>query len=149
MRKNNLKNKGFMLVQVIIFSTVAVYILGALISWAVTDLKSSNRAVYRESAFQIAEAGIDYYRWHLSQAPTDYQDGTEQAGPYVHDFYDKNDNIIGQFTLEITPPPNNSNIVTIKSTGEIKSNQNIKRTIVTKFDFKSKKYVPIFWKEIE
>ena len=148
-KKNKLKNDGYILIQVIVFSIIAVYILGALVNWSIIGIKSARQEVERGSAFQIAEAGIDYYRWHLSQAQTDYKDGTGQDGPYTHDFYNVNNDIIGQFTLDIIPPASSHGFVTIKSTGEINSNQNIKRTIITKLDLVSNKYVTISWQEIK
>ena len=129
--KKNQKN-GYILIQVIVFGAIAAYLLAALSGWAVTDIKASKQASDRESAIQIAEAGIDYYRWHLAHAPADYQDGTGQTGPYVHDFFDKNDNVVGTFTLNITPPPLGSSLVIIKSTGQTKNNPAITRTIETK-----------------
>jgi hypothetical protein len=127
------QNKGYILIQVIVFSTIAVYILGALTNWAASDIRASKQSGSRELSIQIAEAGIDYYRWHLAHAPTDYQDGTGIAGPYVHDFYDKNDNKIGTFTLDITPPLLGSSLVIVKSTGRTNAEPNITRTIQAKF----------------
>ncbi len=132
MKKISAKNSGYILIQVIVFGAIAVYILGALTSWAVTDIKASKQAGSRELAIQIAEAGIDYYRWHLAHAPTDYKDGTSQAGPYIHDFYDKTENIIGQFSLDITAPPLGSTLVIIKSTGSTLAEPDVKRTIQVK-----------------
>ncbi len=126
------QNTGYILIQVIVFGTIAVYLLGALTGWAVTDIKSSRQAGNRELAIQIAEAGIDYYRWHLAHDPTDFMDGTGNPGPYIHDFFDKDGNIIGQFILDITPPTLGSSLVTIKSTGSVKNEPNITRTIMTK-----------------
>ena len=128
-----LQSGGYVLIQVLVFGIIAVYLLGALTSWAVIDVKSSRQAGSRELSIQIAEAGIDYYRWHLAHAPTDYQDGTGVTGPYVHDFYDKNDNKIGTFTLDITPPLLGSSLVIVKSTGRTDAEPNIARTIQAKF----------------
>jgi hypothetical protein len=85
---------------------------------AVLNSRAGQQTIKRESAFQIAESGVEYYRWHLAHSPQDYQDGTGQPGPYTHDFEDKDGNPIGTFTLEITPPPIGSTLVTITSTGE-------------------------------
>ena len=35
-------------------------------------------------ALNVAEAGLNYYRWHLAHNPDDLQDGTGGAGPYEH-----------------------------------------------------------------
>lgn len=132
MIKKPSQKQGYLIIQVIIFGSIAIYLLGALVGWAVINLKASNQAVDRELALQIAEAGIDYYRWHLAHAPLDFQDGTGEAGPYIHDFFNKNGDKIGQFSLDITPPPLGSTLVIIKSTGETLNQPNIKRTIQTK-----------------
>jgi hypothetical protein len=132
MKKVLIKNKGYLLIQVLVFAFIATILLGALTRFAVTDIKASRQAGDRELAIHIAEAGVDYYRWHLAHAPTDYQDGTEEAGPYTHDFKDKDGNIIGQFILDITAPPLGSSLVAIKSTGKVSNNPDISRAIQTK-----------------
>jgi hypothetical protein len=114
-RKNN--QKGMIILQTMVFAAVVVMIIGALAGWTATTVKAGRIAFNREQAFQSAEAGIDYYRWHLAHSPTDYQDGTGGAGPYVHLLKDKNGSTIGQFSLDITSPPIGSTIVKIKSTG--------------------------------
>lgn len=127
------KNKGSILVQALVFGSIAVVIIGGLVSWAGVNIKASRLAVYREQALQIAESGIDYYRWHLAHAPTDYQDGTGTSTPSVHTFYDKDGNAIGSFTLEITPPQPGFTIVTIKSTGRILEDASVYRSITARF----------------
>ncbi|MEK7540957.1 MAG: hypothetical protein AAB529_01835 [Patescibacteria group bacterium] len=125
-----LKNQqGQILIQVIIFASIAILFIGGAINVVNMGIKSSQQGFNRELAIQIAEAGIDYYRWHLAHAPQDYQDGTEIPGPYSHDFNDKDGNTIGQFILNITPPSIGSSIVVVKSTGKIIADQNISRSI--------------------
>lgn len=127
----NSSEKGQTLVFVIISSALAIYLLGAIAGWAAISITASRQAFNKERTIQIAEAGIDYYRWHLAHAPQDFQDGTGQPGPYVHDFYDKDGNIIGQFSLDIIPPPIGSTLVTIQSTGNI-TGQTLSRKITAK-----------------
>ena len=129
-RKN--KNAGQLLIQVIVYSSIATILLGGLLNWAAGSLLASRYAVSREQALQIAEAGIDYYRWHLAHAPVDFQDGTGQPGPYVHTFYDINGNALGTYTLNITQPATGTTVVLIKSTGTVASST-INRSIAAKF----------------
>lgn len=126
------RKSGQILIQAVVFGTISVVLIGGLISWAGVNIKASRLAVLREQAIQIAEAGIDYYRWHLAHAQTDYQDGTGAPGPYIHNFNDKDGNQIGTFTLEITPPSNGSTIVTIKSTGRVLEDPTISRGIIAR-----------------
>jgi len=124
-----MKNKGDILVSVLVFAAVAVTVIIGLTNWGATLLAGIRTASAKEQAFQIAEAGIDYYRWHLAQYPTDYKDGTATSGPYYHNFYDKNGTFIGGYSLVITPPLIGSTKVTILSTGTTTANKSVKRIV--------------------
>jgi hypothetical protein len=129
MKKNN---SGTILIQTIVFSTIAVMFISGLVSWASLNLKAMKQTSANEVAMHIAEAGVDYYRWHLAHAPQDFKDGTNNPGPYVHIFKDKNDNVLGNFSLTITPPPVGSTIVTVRSAGTSSTTPPKSRTIETK-----------------
>ncbi len=75
-------------------------------------------------ALDVSEAGINYYLWHLAHNPSDYKDGTNAPaaapyGPYRHNYYDNNGNLIGTYTLTITPPTNGSTVTTVSSVGAV------------------------------
>lgn len=123
------KKRGYLLIQALVFGTIGVILIGALVGWAGANQRATTQNAIRERAFQIAEAGIEYYRWHLAHAPTDYQDGTLLPGPYVHPYYDRVGNRIGQYSLTITPPPSGSTVVTITSKGEVDGSPELDRTI--------------------
>lgn len=124
-----MKNKGDILISSLIFAAVALTVITGLVNWGATTLASIRTAATKEQAFQIAEAGIDYYRWHLAQYPTDYEDGTGVPGPYYHNFYDKNGNLIGHYSLVITAPPVGSTKVVITSTGTTTANSTVKKIV--------------------
>ncbi len=128
-RKNHQKNKGMLIIYTLVFGAVAICIITALAAWAAISIESGRKAFYREQSFQAAEAGIDYYRWHLAHDPLDYQDGEETPGPYVHSLKDKNGITVGQFSLEITAPSTGSTLVKIKSTGSILEDSSVLRKI--------------------
>ncbi len=126
------KKKGFMLIQTIVFAGIAVVIVSSLVAWAGINLRNSRSAVYKEKALQVAEAGIEYYRWHLAHAPQDYFDGhATSSSSYTHNFYDKDGVEIGYFILRITPPIPGSTIVTIESEGHVSAQPTLKRIIRT------------------
>ncbi len=134
--KNFLKNaallrseKGALAIQVLIFSGITIILLSGFVVLMDIHLKLLRRDADNFAAFAIAEAGIEYYRWHLAHAPNDYRDGTGQSGPYVHDYRDKDGNLIGRFSLDITPPPTGSTVVAIQSTGKLSGNQEIEKVI--------------------
>lgn len=125
------RSKGFALISVVIFSGIGITIVFGFVAWALSSYRLSTHVLNRERAEQIAEAGVEYYRWHLAHSSSDFQDGTGQAGPYVHDFYDRNDQKIGEFELTITPPATGSTVVTITSTGSLVDEPDVTRTIRT------------------
>lgn len=132
MIESNKNYRGIVLINVMVFSAVAISAVTFFITWASSSVKMAKSTFYKEQALQIAEAGIDYYRWHLAHSPSDFQDGTGTSGPYSHIFYDKDGNVLGHFILTIIPPITGSTIVTIKSEGRVDAYPNIKRTIQTK-----------------
>jgi len=122
--------RGNLLLFVMIFGSLAftMIVLGVS-SYAMFENQASNRKQFRDLSFHIAEAGINYYRWHLAHEPEDYQDGTGTTGPYVHEFLDKDGNIIGYYSLEIDAPLPGTTIVTIRSTGWTVAMPSATRTI--------------------
>ena len=129
----NLNNqKGYLSLVILIFGAISIIILSGLIVWSDSNLKTVYRSSDRSLSFRIAEAGIEYYRWHLAHAPLDFKDGTNQAGPYVHNFYDRNGVLLGTFSLDIIPPPVGSTVTGIKSTGRVQGDSSIAKTIEVK-----------------
>ncbi len=128
---------GYALIPVIVFASIAVAMLTSLSGWAGLNIRLSREAESREQALQIAEAGIEYYRWHLAHAPADFKDGTGAPGPYIHAFYDKDAIRLGEFRLTITAPPIGSTVVTIRSEGRVDAVLNLYRTIEAKMAISS------------
>lgn len=126
------KTWGQVLVQTLVFTGVGVAILGGIVQWTFIMLRAGRASENRELAEQVAEAGIEYYRWHLAHAATDYQDGTGAPGPYYHPYKNAAGEIIGEFKLDIVPPPIGSTIVTVKSTGSITSATGTKQIVEVK-----------------
>ena len=130
--------KGNILLVAIIFGFVSFSVIIVGISgYAISENRASVRKHNRESAFQIAEAGINYYRWHLAHDNTDYRDGTDHAGPYAHEYKDKDGNVIGHYSLNIIVPLSGSTIVTVESTGWLDIQPESKRVISARIGFPS------------
>jgi hypothetical protein len=110
--------------MIIAFSILALALLGTILNnfFVVgTNIKS-------QQAFNIAEAGINYYLWHLSHNGTDFKDGqttpttpdpTLGYGPYVHNYVDDNAKTTGTYTLWIKPQGNGSTIADVRSIGKV------------------------------
>lgn len=131
---------GAILVYNIVVIFIFALVMIGVLSFATIQLRVIRSSVNREQAFHIAEAGANYYQWHLAHYPTDYWDGNASTtlGPYIHDYIDKDTNQkIGEYSLQIIPPAVGSTIVTIKSTGYTLDNPAQKRTVTVRYGIPS------------
>ncbi len=131
------KQAGSALVYVLVIMLIVSIIFTSLIAYIVSQLKYSFNQAEREQSFQIAEAGIDFYRWYLAhetagktaQQIQDFWDSTNPGplgigSPYQADFGG------GQYVINVQKPDPGSTIVTVTSAGII---QNVKREIQVRF----------------
>lgn len=144
-QKNNTQY-GFMTILSIVFTFLFIGIMVGIFDLLMTQNRLAKKMQAEEIALPIAEAGINYYRWHLTQDEDDYTDGTgvcvdpNACGPYTHDYSDPlapPDTRIGQFELYITPPPPGSTLVTIKSIGRVDGFPNQSKTIEAQYGIPS------------
>lgn len=112
-----------LLALIISFSFVAV----SVVQITMDNFFVVGNTIKSQQAFNMAEAGINYYLWHLNHNNTDFKDGkTTPAspdpqlgyGPYVHDYIDTTGKKLGTFTLYIKPESTGSTIVTVRSIGK-------------------------------
>lgn len=125
----------YVLTFIVIASIISIAALTAISN----NLQSATYNNDREEALNIAEAGINYYLWHLTHNPIDFKDGQSTPsspvvglgyGPYVHNYLDISNKDIGSYTLYINPSGNNgSTIVTVRSTGRV-IGSSVSRTVV-------------------
>lgn len=141
---NILSNKrGSLLVTILFITTLFLTIYTGIISVNLLRQKLYLQQVAKQQALHVAEAGANYYRWHLAHNRTDFFDGGSNPGgpgpygPYIHNYTDPTGTISGTFSLMVTPPPSGSTLVTIESTGWMDNFPNIKRKIVVSYGIPS------------
>ncbi|MFV1917298.1 MAG: hypothetical protein ACC618_02360, partial [Patescibacteria group bacterium] len=134
-RNNTLK--GSILPAILVLTGAFIIVIYGLLFILTLQFDFSNRQTASEESIHIAEAGINYYRWHLAHDPDDFQDGTGGPGPYEHDYLDPQGASVGKYSLEITPPSEGSSIVTIKSTGWSNEFPKVQRTIEAQYGLQS------------
>lgn len=134
---------GTVLVLVVVLIFVVSLVILAILSNATMQLRLVRQTQDKELAFHIAEAGVNYYQWYLAHFPKDYSDGTGQVacspcGPYVHDFTDfDTGQVVGRYSLTITPPSVGTTVVTITSNGYTMANPQVVRTITVRYGIPS------------
>lgn len=125
--------KGMIIPFILMTVSVLIVFSVSLVSWSLTVRKQTVRDVRKSQSLQIAEAGINYYKWHLAHNDSDYRDGNNWCcdedpmktlsecgnlcGPYEHQYKDYDNVIVGQFSLLIIPPETGSTVVSVESIG--------------------------------
>lgn len=122
-----LNKKGFMLAGLLVFASIAVLVISVIVGGAISNIQLSRKLYDREKAFHLAEAGNEYYRWHLAHAGLDFKDGTNASGPYVHNVKDVMGNEFGSFSLNITEPVVGSTVVSVVSTGIVPLSDTVRK----------------------
>src|SRR5580765_963687 len=121
------KPQGFILPAVLSLIIAAAILGTALLTVILNNFFVVSNNVNSQQAFNIAEAGVNYYLWHMAHNGTDYKDGQTTPvtpdpvlgyGPYVHNYVDSNAKVAGTYTLWIQPQGNGSTIASVRSIGK-------------------------------
>ena len=132
------KRRGMYLPVILMASVLFIAFATAIISLSMSNLKMATLHNRRITSMSIAEAGVNYYLWHLAHENTDYCDGMTcpavggdgSYGPFTHNYTDGDGKISGSYDLFITPPGRGSSITTVKSIGKV-FGTNTTRTVIT------------------
>lgn len=126
---------GFTMLLVIVFCGIFLMTTSVLAGFLLMNKKLLRAKETREKAFQAAEAGLEYYRWHLAHFPNDLKDGTNTAGPYVHAYSDPEDGVMGSFSLSIdgNTQCGVSTTIDITSTGVSNTDPNYPRILSARY----------------
>ena len=94
--------RGYFILLVLVFSGIFMLLIASLTGFIFVQQKVSLAKDNQEKALHIAEAGLEYYRWHLAHFSSDLKDGTNGNGPYVHTYTDPEGGTLGQYSLAIS-----------------------------------------------
>lgn len=122
---------GYFVILVLVFGAVFIALVSSLAGFIFIEQRAQLAKENRERALQIAEAGLDYYRWFLAHFPDDTMDGTGGPGPYVHTYADPEGGVVGSFSLDISGNEQCGTLssVDIISTGMTDADPTLTRTV--------------------
>lgn len=128
-------SRGYFTVLVLVFTGVFFVLLSALSGYIFVQKRLELAKENRSKAFHMAEAGLEYYRWHLAHWPNDLQDGTGQPGPFEHTVTDPEGGEIGAYSLDISGGTycGKTNTVEISATGWTTADPTYKRTLYARY----------------
>jgi hypothetical protein len=136
------EQKGSVLPLVLIFGSFFLIIFTSLLFYLYDQRHLSVKKIQREEAFNIAEAGIEMYHWHIiaeldgktAEEVSTYWNETPLGIPsYEREYKDPQGTAVGKFKLEVTEPEEGSTVINLRSTGWHYNNPEVKRIIEVEF----------------
>lgn len=133
-----------MIAYALIIMSVVSILLVSILKYTTSQTTFSINRVNRAGSFQVAEAGIFFYRWYLAheisgRTVQQIKDFWESGNPYgvgtayEADFKDPEGGVIGRYKIEVQAPDVNSTIVLVKSTGWTLKDPDVKRVVQARF----------------
>ena len=89
---NIIRQKGIIITYVLVFGAVFLLSLSGLLGYILMQLRQSTQRIALNEALDIAEAGIEYYRWCANN-------GVEANCTGEKDYYDSEGVLIGKFSI--------------------------------------------------
>jgi hypothetical protein len=128
-------NRGYLLILVLVFGAIFFTIVSSFTVFIVTQSRLISQKVEFEQAGQIAEAGLNYYRWFLAHYPNDVTNGTGLPGPYVGVYNDPEGGAIGEYSLAIASTTYCGDVASIdvSAIGYTYVNPAVKRTLSARY----------------
>lgn len=91
---------------VLVFMGIFLFLLGTILSYVLTQGRYGRALYAREQAVNIAEAGLEYYRWFLAHNPQIMVNGAGLVSPAQYDVPDPEGGTVGE--AEVTATLNTS-----------------------------------------
>lgn len=135
MHTRNATQGGYLLVLILVFGSIFFLMAVSFVGYFITQHQLVMHKIERELALDIAEAGLDYYKWYLAHYPDDTTNGTTTPGPYVHTYADPEGGTIGEFSLDIASSTACGDVyaIDITSTGYTYKNPDSKRIVYGRY----------------
>lgn len=132
---SSVNNKGALLVLVLVFGAVFFVMMTSFLGFFVTQSKVQEAKQQQTQAREIAEAGLNYYKWYLAHYPDDVTHGTGVPGPYVLPYDDPELGTIGEYSLEIASTTFCGEVssIEITSTGHTYENPSNTETVYARY----------------
>ncbi len=127
--------RGHFVLLILVFAAVFMALIGTLAGYIFVQKKVQLAEETKQKAASLAEAGLEYYRWHLAHFPNDLKDGTTGSGPYVHTVVDPEGATVGTYSLSINGDVacGSATTVSIASTGVAVQDPRFTRTLYAKY----------------
>ncbi len=140
----NEKEKGSAVAYALVIIAMVSVILSSVVQFVASQAKAAYQTQSREEAFQIAEAGVNFYRWYLAhqtdgktamqvrdfwQSTSPDPIGLRNNSPYQREYVDAQGGVLGKYSITVLAPDPNSTSVDVSVDGLTSKYPETKRTI--------------------
>lgn len=128
-------NQGVFLVLVLVLTAVFLTIMSGYVGYIVTQSQAINQKYLLNQSVEIAEAGINYYKWYLHHNTLDVAAALPASGSETHVYSHPEDGNIGEYTLTIASTTYCGAVSSIEvtSTGYTYMDPTLTRTVSARF----------------
>jgi hypothetical protein len=125
---------GYVVVTTLVFSGVFLLILYSLLGLVFSQYERQRQIHRSTESLQIAEAGLDWYRWYLAHNPGDIT-GPDGSMPYEKTITDPERGDVGTAELDVSGSSycGQNQWVDIESTGWSNKNTDVTRTVRARY----------------
>jgi hypothetical protein len=129
------RTAGAQVVLILVFSAIFLTLASSFMGYVISQYTLQENRTEGGRAREIAEAGLNYYKWYLAHNPDDATHGTGLPGPYPIPIFDPELGLIGTSTLTIasTTYCGAVSAIDITSTGATVEKPGITRTISARY----------------
>jgi hypothetical protein len=85
--------KGQIVTYILVFGSIFLILLTGLLSFILFQLRIASQRISWHQSFEIAEAGMNYYKWCLNN-------GVEENCSLEKEYYDISGNVVGKFQIQ-------------------------------------------------
>jgi len=119
----------------LVFGAIFFIVFSGLSGFVISENNFETFHRAQSEATSIAEAGLEYYRWHLAHFPNDLQNGTGQPGPYTISYNDPQGGTVGTYTLNIKGNQScgQTTSIDITSTGRPADDPSVSQTLIARY----------------
>lgn len=94
--------RGVTVMLVLVFMGIFLFLLGTILSYTLMQGRYGRALYAREQALNIAESGLEYYRWFLAHNPDILVSGTGLVSPFTYVVDDPEGGRVGEAVVTAT-----------------------------------------------
>lgn len=120
--------RGSAFLLTLFYSALFILMFGATLQFVLVQHKAVQHDLWNTQAIYLADAGVQYYRWHLAHNPTEFADDTG-----AHQLNDPQGGPFGSYDITVTPPSTGTTTTVITAEGSPTASSSSTKRVRTRY----------------